>query len=283
MGIIKAIVPLAGLATRFLPITKSIPKEILPIGPFPVIHWVVRELIDAGVKQILFITNNRDHVIERYFSKDPWLADELAMKKKGELLDEIDSLLDQCSFFYMHQTKPAGIADAIYLGKDFVHNEAFFCHMGDSFFCNGQVCKKMIENHEKHNASSTIAMRELEKSLIMEHSHAVTEKDLGNEIFTFSRFIEKPGSRELTSNLGVIGRFTFEPYIFEIIDSLMHKKELVDERDFSKLMNRLLERAPGIAIKSSSKMEFYNAGDLGDYSKAFIEFYNRNGISDKKG
>lgn len=282
MAITRAIIPLAGLATRFLPITKSIPKEILPIGQFPVIHWVVRELIDAGIKQILFITSNRDHVIERYFSHDPWLEGELAKRNKSELLHEIDFLLDRCTFFYAHQTKPAGIADAIYLGKDFVYDESFFCHMGDSFFRDGRVCKKMIENHEKHNASCTITMRETEKSLVTVQAHVITEKHLGNDVFTFSQYIEKPDFSELTSNLGVIGRYIFQPYVFEIIHSLVQNKALVHERDFSKLMNNLLERAPGIAIKSSNEMEFYNAGDLEDYSRAFIKFYNIRETSKKK-
>lgn len=272
MKITKAVIPVAGLATRFLPTTKALPKEILPIGGFPVIHWVVKELAEAGIKKILFITNNRSQIIERYFAADPWLEDELVRQGKREYLRSLDRLLDQCRFYYAHQTRPAGIADALLIAEEFVSDEPFFCHMGDSFFCDSRICRKMIHSHETHGASCSVAVKEMNVDLVLKKAHVILEKEIENELYKFSQFIEKPIVQELAENLGVIGRFIFSPHIFKIIQSKAHGNELVHERDFSKLINALLQEGPGLAIKAKHETPFYDAGDLMEYSYAQVKF-----------
>lgn len=272
MKITKAVIPVAGLATRFLPATKALPKEILPISGFPVIHWVVKELAEAGITKILFITNNRSQIIERYFSADPWLEDELARQGKRDYLRSLDQLLNQCRFYYAHQTRPAGIADALLTAEDFVNDEPFYCHMGDSFFCDCRISRKMIHSHETHEAACSVAVKEMDAELVVKKAHVILAEAIDEELHKFSRFIEKPTAQELTENLSVIGRFIFSPHIFKIIQSKIRDNELTHERDFGKLINGLLQEGPGLAVKAKHDAPFYDAGDLLEYSYSQVKF-----------
>lgn len=272
MDVSKAVIPVAGLATRFLPVSKTLPKEILPIGEFPVIHWVVKELVEAGIKQILFITNNRGSVIERYFSSDPWLEDMLIQKGQESYLHGINELISQCSFFYTHQTKPQGIGQAILLAEDFVGNEPFFCHMGDSFFCNSKLGKAMIEHHKKYNSVCTLGVREMSEYALMQKACSVVKDKLEPNVFLLQQVIEKPLKSELKSKLASIGRFVFTPDIFNIIKIRIDNNNLTKQRDFGELMNMLLERGKGLVVKSDSEDILYDAGDLREYYRTLIKY-----------
>ncbi len=272
MKITKAVIPVAGLATRFLPVTKSIPKEILPVGGLPIIHWVAKELIDAGVNKILFITNNRNRVIEQYFAHDPWLENTLTQYEKQHLLKEIDEVINKCNFFYTHQTKPQGIGDAILLAEDFVGEEPFFCHMGDSFFHREQICKKMAELHEKHNASCTIALKALPKERVMQKAHAITKEEVEKGVFSIQKIIAKPKEHELSGNFATIERFIFIPEIFEILRTLKQQDAITYKNHFGKMINGLFPFGPGLGLEVSPDTPFYDAADLKSYYKTLIQF-----------
>ena len=276
MKVKKAVIPLAGLATRFLPVTKSIPKEILPIGGFPVIHWVVKELVDAGIEQILLITNTRSLVFERYFSSEPWLEQELTRLGKQKNIADVERLLSNCEFFYAHQTRPEGIGEAILTAEGFVGSESFYCHMGDSFFSNSVLSKKMLETHEGHQASCTIGTRKLGIQSIMAKAHAVVESTSDPLINKLVEYREKPAEDELTGELSSIGRFVFSSKIFQIIRTKKANNELNHQRDFGKLLNALLDSGTGYAVEAAQEHSFYDAGDLNEYYKTLVRFLIEN-------
>lgn len=136
-NITKAIIPVAGLGTRMLPATKAIPKELLPILNKPIIHYVVEEAIDAGIKQIIFITNSKKKAIENYFDSNFFLESSLEKTKKKKLLESLkDTISKSISISSVRQNKPLGLGDAIYRASKFINNEPFAVLLPDEFLLN---------------------------------------------------------------------------------------------------------------------------------------------------
>ncbi len=225
----KVIVPAAGLGTRLLPVTKELPKEMLPV-PFqrkngrvrlkPLLQAIFEQLYDEGFREFGFIVGRGKRAIEDHFTTDYGFVEYLKMKKKTDLASELQEFYEKVSdstILFINQPKPKGFGDAVYKAKAFTQNEPFLIHAGDNFVISESNLhlKKMIEIFEDRDADAVFLVEEVEDP----RGHGVM---IGNEIkphvFKVKRVIEKP--TQPPSNLAVIAVYTFKPIIYEAIEKV---------------------------------------------------------------
>jgi len=271
MSIRKAVVPLAGLGTRLLPLTKSVPKELLPIARKPVIQYVIEELASAGIQQILLITSKRNIAIEDYFADDPVLVENLTKSGKNELLEQIDFKQLKCSFLYTHQNTAAGIADAVLLAEDFVGNESFVLHMGDSIIKDDQgFMRRMIDLYDKYSAGSAIGITEMSEEEIRSHGTVIPDIDQ-DEWFTVQNVIHYQDLEIIPNNYGVVGRYIYNADIFDTLRRTDSERD--KNYDLTKAKHMLMKNGVKIlAVKLRTGEKFCNAGDYESYFKTFLDF-----------
>ena len=202
----KAVIPAAGLGTRFLPITKALPKEMLPVVDKPVIQYVVEEAIAAGIKDILIITGKGKNAIENHFDKS---------NIKNGLLDELDEMMKHANILYTRQREPRGLGDAVYYAKSFVGNDAFAVLLGDTITIPGYT-KGLIEQYNKLK-TPIIAVEEVPTSKISSYG-IIKGKYISSDILLIEDLVEKPTPEEAPSHLGIIGRYILTPAIFDAIE-----------------------------------------------------------------
>jgi len=215
----KAVIPAAGLGTRFLPITKAQPKEMLPVYNKPVIQYVVEEAIDSGVDNILIVTGKHKRAIEDHFDRSHELESLLKSKEKKEFLEEINKI-SSIDIHYIRQKESRGLGNAIYCAKKFIGEEAFAVLLGDTITQNksGESCtKQLIGLYSKFNAS-IIAVEEVPEEKIPNYGIVSIGKELGNGVFLVNNLVEKPSIKEAPSNLGIIGRYILTPGIFKALE-----------------------------------------------------------------
>jgi len=202
----KAVIPAAGLGTRFLPTTKAQPKEMLPVVDKPVIQYVVEEAIASGIKDILIITGKGKRAIEDHFDKS---------KMENEFLDEIDEMMNHVNLLYTRQREPRGLGDAVYYAKSFVGDEAFALLLGDTITVPG-CTKELIKKYEEFK-TSIIAVEEVPKEKISSYG-IIKGKEVEGDIHLVDDLVEKPSPEEAPSNLGILGRYILTPAIFDAIE-----------------------------------------------------------------
>ena len=202
----KAVIPAAGLGTRFLPITKAQPKEMLPVVDKPVIQYVVEEAIASGIKDILIITGKGKRAIEDHFGKS---------ELENEFLDEIDEMMDSVNLLYTRQREPRGLGDAVYHAKSFVGEDAFALLLGDTITipeCTKELIKKYAEFK-----TSIIAVEEVQEEKISSYG-IIKGKEIEGDIHLVDDLVEKPSPKEAPSNLGILGRYILTPVIFDALE-----------------------------------------------------------------
>ena len=202
----KAVIPAAGLGTRFLPATKAQPKEMLPVVDKPVIQYVVEEAISSGIEDILIITGTGKRAIEDHFGKG---------ELKNEFLDEIDEMMNNVNLFYTRQREPLGLGDAVYHAKSFVGEEAFALLLGDTITIPG-CTKEMIKKYEEFK-TSIIAVEEVPREKISSYG-IIKGKEVEENIHLVEDLVEKPSPEEAPSNLAILGRYILTPRIFDVIE-----------------------------------------------------------------
>jgi UTP--glucose-1-phosphate uridylyltransferase len=202
----KAVIPAAGLGTRFLPATKAQPKEMLPVVDKPVIQYVVEEAIASGIKDILIITGKGKRAIEDHFGRS---------EMKNEFLDEIDAMMEHVNLLYTRQREPRGLGDAVYHAKSFVGEEAFALLLGDTITIP-ECTKKLIKKYEEFK-TSIIAVEEVPKEKISSYG-IIKGKEVDGDIHLVEDLVEKPSPEEAPSNLGILGRYVLTPAIFDAIE-----------------------------------------------------------------
>jgi len=202
----KAVIPAAGLGTRFLPTTKAQPKEMLPVVDKPVIQYVVEEAIASGIKDILIITGKGKRAIEDHFDKS---------KMENQFLDEIDEMMNHVNLLYTRQREPRGLGDAVYYAKSFVGDEAFALLLGDTITVPG-CTKELIKKYEEFK-TSIIAVEEVPKEKISSYG-IIKGKEVEGDIHLVDDLVEKPSPEEAPSNLGILGRYILTPAIFDAIE-----------------------------------------------------------------
>jgi UTP--glucose-1-phosphate uridylyltransferase len=259
LKISKAVIPAAGLGTRFLPATKSMPKEMLPIIDKPVIHYVVEEAISAGIDNILIITGRGKRAIEDYFDTSPELENLLKAKSKITLLEMLRKI-STFDIHYIRQKEPCGLGDAILKAEKHIGDEPFAVLLGDDMIASDTpAIKQLIDSYESLSSPiigvEKVSLEEISKYGIVE----VTNKLVKN-------IIEKP--IKTNSNLAIIGRYILTPEIFDCIRKV--KPGYGGEIQLSDALNLQLDKT-SIHIKEIQGKR-YDIGDKLNYIKAIIDF-----------
>lgn len=215
----KAVIPAAGLGTRFLPASKSIPKEMLPIVDRPTIEYVVEEAVRAGIRDVLVVTGRGKGSIEDHFDREPELEGVLEQKDKHDLLKQVQALADLADLHFVRQHEPLGLGHAVSVARQHVGDASFAVLLGDDVMVDDSaLLRSMIELHDREQAS-VIALLEVQPDEISSYGSAEVEP-LENEVFRVKSVVEKPTPEDAPSNLAVIGRYVFRPTIFEALDRI---------------------------------------------------------------
>lgn len=218
MKINKAIIPAAGLGTRVLPASKSVPKEMLPIVDKPAIQYIVEEAVKAGITDILIITNRGKGVIEDHFDHNIELENMLKEKKKKQAFNEITSVTNLANIYFLRQKETRGLGDAVLRAKEFVGNDPFAVLYGDDVIIGetpaiGELC----EAYEKYG-KSVVGIKEVSDEQVVKYCSLKVEK-LEENIFAVSDMIEKPSIYNKFSNYSVLGRCVLDSEIFKILEN----------------------------------------------------------------
>lgn len=215
----KAVFPVAGFGTRFLPVTKSSPKEMLPLVDKPLIHYGVKEAVDAGIEQIILITGRGKRAIEDYFDISFELEFHLKMNNKEELIEEMRSISNMADFVYMRQEEPKGLGHAILRAKDVIGNEPFVVILPDDVIVNEKgAITQLMEVYNKYNCS-ILGLEQVDKKETDKYG-IVSGIKFEENIYKLDQFIEKPKPEEAPSNIAIIGRYIFTPRIFEALQKI---------------------------------------------------------------
>lgn len=263
----KAVIPVGGFGTRLLPITKSQPKEMLPIVDKPAVQYVVEEAVKSNISNILLITGRGKRAIEDYFDYAVELESELEEKGKQELLKVVREPSELAKIFYVRQKKPLGLGDAVRQAKGFINEEYFGVLLADDIIdADIPVLKQMIEVHEKYGGN-VIAVMEVPMSETK--SYGVIEgTKIDGDVYEVSDLVEKPEPIEAPSNLAIIGRYILNYTIFDAIEITEPGKN--GEIQLTDAIKKLLYKEKVYAYKF--KGERYDVGEKSGYIEANISF-----------
>lgn len=218
MNVRKAVIPAAGLGTRFLPATKAQPKEMLPIVDKPTIQYIIEEAVQSGIEDILVITGRNKKSIEDHFDKSFELEYTLEKNNKDELLEIVKGISDMVNIHFIRQKEPKGLGHAISFAKSFVGGEPFAVMLGDDVVYNEKPClKQLIECYEKVNAS-VLGVQEVPEENVSKYGIVKGEK-LQDRVYTVEDLVEKPKKEEAPSNVAILGRYIITPRIFDILEN----------------------------------------------------------------
>lgn len=222
MRVRKAVIPAAGLGTRFLPVTKSMPKEMLPIVDKPTIQFIVEEAKAAGIEDILIVTGKNKRSIENHFDSNPELEQDLKKTGKIELLKLTQDITNLgVNLYYTRQPYPAGLGDAIYRARSFVAGEPFVVMLGDDLMKDKvTLTKQLMDDYDKTHAS-TIAVMQVPHKEVSKYGVIDPESKVSDGLYNVKKFVEKPAVDKAPSDLAIIGRYLLTPEIFDILE---HKK-----------------------------------------------------------
>lgn len=215
--IVKAVVPVAGLGTRFLPATKATPKEMLPVVDKPAIQYVVEEAQAAGIVDLLFVTGRNKDALENHFDHSPNLERTLLDAGAIALHDELMRIVELAHIHYVRQGNPLGLGHAVSMAKEHVGNSPFVVMLGDDLIdAKTPILPAMMKAHDKHGGS-ILCLMEVPPSEIHLYGCAAVEPTDDPDIVRVTNLVEKPNASEAPSNLAVIGRYLVQPEIFDVL------------------------------------------------------------------
>ncbi|MFH5186066.1 UTP--glucose-1-phosphate uridylyltransferase GalU [Paenibacillus sp. TAB 01] len=216
MKVRKAIIPAAGLGTRFLPATKAMPKEMLPIVDKPTIQYIVEEAIESGIEDIIIVTGKGKRAIEDHFDSSFELEQNLLEKQKFDLLNEVQKSSNMVDIHYIRQKEPKGLGHAIWCARNFIGDEPFAVLLGDDIVRAEKPClRQMIEQFERYKAS-VIGVQHVSDDEVSRYG-IVDGIGMNERLYSVNHLIEKPKKEEAPSNLAILGRYILTPRIFEIL------------------------------------------------------------------
>lgn len=259
------IFPAAGYGTRFLPATKALPKEMLPILTKPLIHYGVEEALNAGMSNIGFITGRGKRALEDYFDISYELEHQINGSKKEHLLDEIRVLLQKCNFIYTRQKEMKGLGDAINSAKSLVSNEAFGVILADDLCVNenGDGVMTQMVNIYKSYKKSVVAVMEVDADEVSKYG-VISGTKLEENVILADKMVEKPKPENAPSNLAIIGRYILTPDIFEILNET--KPGINGEIQITDALLAQAKKANVIAYKFSGKR--FDCGSIEGFMEA---------------
>ncbi|WP_026896129.1 UTP--glucose-1-phosphate uridylyltransferase GalU [Clostridiisalibacter paucivorans] len=263
----KAIIPAAGLGTRFLPATKAQPKEMLPIVDKPTLQYIIEEAVNSGIEEILIITGRNKTSIENHFDKSVELELELEKKGKMDLLEEVRKISDLVNIHYIRQKEPKGLGHAIYCAKSFIGNEPFAVLLGDDIVYAEKPClKQMIEVYNEYK-TSILGVQEVDKEDVCKYG-IVDGKYIENRVYKVKGMVEKPTVEESPSNIAVLGRYIINPPIFEILEHTKPGKG--GEIQLTDALKELAKREAMYAYNFEGRR--YDVGDKLGFLQATVEY-----------
>ncbi|MEG6614819.1 UTP--glucose-1-phosphate uridylyltransferase GalU [Peptococcaceae bacterium 1198_IL3148] len=267
MKVRKAVIPAAGLGTRFLPVTKALPKEMLPIVDKPTIQYIIEEAVNSGIEDILIITSRGKWPIVDYFDRSPELETSLEDKGKVEQLEMIKRLSSLANIHYIRQNEPLGLGHAIYCAKSFIAGEPFAVLLGDDIVKSDvPALKQLIMVAEQHN-SSVVGVREVPEADVNKYG-IVDTSDQEGPIYQVRDFIEKPALEDAPSRLAIMGRYILNPSIFKCLEDLPAGANGEIQLTDALRVLRMLEPIYACQFEGTR----YDAGDKLGYLKATVEF-----------
>lgn len=270
MTVTKAVIPAAGFGTRFLPATKSQPKEMLPIVDTPTIQYVVEECVRSGITDILMVIGRSKRAIEEHFYRATELELELKEKGKTELLEKIRYISDMASIHFIWQKELNGLGDAVSYGRSFVGKEPFALLLGDTLLGSDDaerpILRQMLDIYEE-KGESVIALEEVEPHKVSRYGIA-GGKNKGNGVIEIDQLVEKPEIDEAPSNLAIAGRYVFHPAIFDYIAKTEPGKN--GEIQLTDAMVPMLADRGMYGLRFAGKR--YDIGNKLDFIKTNIEF-----------
>lgn len=218
MKVRKAIIPAAGLGTRFLPATKAMPKEMLPIVDKPTIQYIIEEAIESGIEEILIITGRSKRAIEDHFDKSIELELELKEKNKDDLLKLVQDISEMVNINYVRQKEPKGLGHAVLCAKTFVGNEPFAVLLGDDIvYTEGKpALKQLMDVYDKKKAS-VLGVQSVRHEDVSKYGIVSGEK-IADRLFTVDDLVEKPAPEDAPTNVAILGRYIITPEIFNILE-----------------------------------------------------------------
>ena len=267
MKVRKAIIPAAGLGTRFLPATKAQPKEMLPIVDKPTLQYIIEEAVESGIEEILIITGRNKKSIEDHFDKSVELELELESRGKQELLNEVRRISDMVNIHYIRQKEPKGLGHAIHCAKSFIGNEPFAVLLGDDIVYSEKPClKQMIEKYEEYKTTilgvQEVALGDVDKYGIIDG------KEIEDRVFKVKGLEEKPAADVAPSNIAILGRYIINPAIFEILENTSPGKG--GEIQLTDALKELAQKEAMYAYIFEGRR--YDVGDKQGFLQATVDF-----------
>lgn len=263
----KAVIPAAGLGTRFLPATKAQPKEMLPIIDTPTIQYVVQEAVDSGIDDILIISGKGKRTLEDHFDRNPELESRLEEKKDENFYNEIRRISDMANIHFIRQKETNGLGDAVYYARQHVGNEPFAVLLGDTVINSAiPVTQQLIDAYEQYRCT-VVAVEEVPKDKVSRYGIAGGKK-LSDKILEIEQLVEKPKMEEAPSNLAIAGRYILTPEIFKAIEKTSKGKG--NEIQLTDALHLLMRREMIIANTIEGKR--YDIGNKLDFLKTTVEF-----------
>ena len=264
----KAVIPAAGLGTRFLPATKAQPKEMLPIVDKPTLQYIIEEAVASGIEEILIITGRNKKSIEDHFDRSVELEMELEKSGKEEMLKMVREISDMVNIHFIRQKEPRGLGHAILCAKTFVGNEPFAVLLGDDVVYNdNKPClKQLIDCYEEYKTSvlgvQTVAPQDVNKYGIVGGLH------IEDRVYKVKNLIEKPAVEEAPSNVAILGRYIITPKIFEILENTKPGKG--NEIQLTDALLELIKHEAMYAYDFEGRR--YDVGDKLGFLQATVEF-----------
>ncbi len=267
MKVRKAVIPAAGLGTRMLPATKTVPKEMLPLVDKPVIQYIIEEAVAAGIEDILIVTNRAKSAMDDYFDYYPELEERLAQAGKDKELQEVRRAADLANIFYVRQKETRGLGHAIWRAKHFVGDEPFAVLLGDDIMrARVPVIRQLIDAAEKHGASA-VGVQQVALDAIGKYS-SVKTAPLEEHVFWVSDMNEKPRPEEVFSPYAILGRYVLTPAIFDILEH--QAPGYGGEIQLTDGLKTLCQRDKMVAVDFEGRR--YDTGNLKGFLEATIDF-----------
>ncbi|WP_455543870.1 UTP--glucose-1-phosphate uridylyltransferase GalU [Intestinibacter sp.] len=263
----KAIIPSAGLGTRFLPATKAQAKEMLPIVDKPTLQYIIEEAIASGIEEILIVTGRNKKCIEDHFDRSVELELELANKNKTEMLKMVQDISNMVNIHYIRQKEPKGLGHAIHCAKSFIGNEPFAVLLGDDIVDAETPClKQMINAYDEYKTSilgvQEVATENVDKYGILDVKH------IEDRVYKVKDMVEKPSVEEAPSNIAILGRYIITPEIFNILETQEPGKG--GEIQLTDALKTLATREAIYAYNFEGRR--YDVGDKLGFLEATVDF-----------
>ena len=268
----KAVIPAAGLGTRFLPATKAQPKEMLPIVDKPTLQYIIEECVESGIEEIIIITGRNKKSIEDHFDKSVELELELARTGKDDLLTMVHNISNMANIYYIRQKEPKGLGHAIYCARAFIGNEPFAVLLGDDVvYSDDKPCiKQLIDCFDKYN-KTILGVQKVPANEVFKYG-IISGKKIDKEVYMVNDMVEKPDINRWPSNMAILGRYIITPEIFNILQNTKPGKG--GEIQLTDALSILREKEGLYAYNFIG--ERYDIGDKLGFLQATVEYALRN-------